>query len=388
MTPYKLTLQQLGLFLILAIAAFVANAQADPYSIEVAVYDKSDREQQSAYQLALRRVLRNTSGDKTVLNRDLIRQQLTQAIDYVKGFSYRTPPPGTVISSNTPVTARVRDTGQATQLMLVSFDRTLVSDLVARSAPSASAEAGDAEPVATLNTSSALLWLLIQDDGRDILISDPAAVNVQRRAREIAGAAGISLLYPGGDAEDQFALSIADMLSMNTERLAAASERYGQDMVLLGVLTRNSALGWRGEWVRLLGNESQQSAFDTQSLDLALQEGLQVLGSVAAIDQTYRYGGSATSSTEGLVWVGSLTSTEDYARVMQFFQGQASVSTVYPKEITESSMLFSVIPRSALAEIDAAAAGVSWLLRSALPSGISEGSASARNADLTLEYSR
>ncbi len=54
-------------------------------------------EQQQAYQVAFRRVLLNNSGDKTLLNRDDIRDGLKRAEQYVSGFSYRTPPPGTVI---------------------------------------------------------------------------------------------------------------------------------------------------------------------------------------------------------------------------------------------------------------------------------------------------
>lgn len=374
------------IFLLLLSAA--GHAQTDAYSIEVAVADKSDTEQRDAYQVALRSVLRDTSGDKTVLNRDLVRQALKQAIDYVKGFSYRTPPPGTVISSDTPITESVRQSGQATQLMLISFDRQLVAELIESSAPSQSNTEDQPLPEVALNTDSALLWLLIQDDGRDIRISDPAAVNIQRRAREIAGAAGISLVYPTGDTEDQFALTVDDMLSQDFNKLATASERYSQDMVLSGTLIRRGAQGWRGEWVRLLGTEVQQSSFETASLDEALKEGLQVLNSIAAIDETYRYGGNAQSGTEGLVWVGSLTTTDDYARVINFLQEQPAVSTVYPKEISDTAIVFSIVPRSALSDISAAAANAPWLRRSAPPVVAPVDNSLARNADLALEYNR
>ncbi|MBX2884660.1 MAG: DUF2066 domain-containing protein [Granulosicoccus sp.] len=381
--------------LLMGFFAGTAAAQSDAYSVEVAVADKSDSEQKDAFQLALRRVLRNNSGDKTVLNRDIVRQELTQAVNYVKGFTYRTPPAGTVISSDTPITDRVRQTGQATQLMLISFERAMVGDLIDSSAPARAdqTEEGDEgeQPVAVPRSNSALVWLLIQDDGRDILISDPAAVNVQRRSREIAGATGISLAYPVGDTEDQLALTIDDMLNADVDRLLAASERYGQPHILLGTLSRGSAQAWRGRWLRVLGTDVQQSEFETQTLDEALKQGLQVLSSVASIDESYRYGGESQSGTEALILVGSVTSTEDYARLMNFLQGQSAVSTVYPKEITETSVLFSVVPRSAIAQISAASANESWLIQSVAPvSGPSSNlsDSPARNADLTLELNR
>ncbi len=113
-----------------AVFPAMAVAQNDAYSLEVAVADRGAKEQQQAYQVAFRRVLLNNSGDKTLLNRDDIRDGLKKAEQYVSGFSYRTPPPGTVIESDTPITEEVRRTGQATRLMLVSFDRESVDQLI------------------------------------------------------------------------------------------------------------------------------------------------------------------------------------------------------------------------------------------------------------------
>ena len=378
------------LMLVTAVLSGMAHAQTDAYSLEVAVSERSDAEQQDAYAAALRRVLLNNSGDKTILNRDLIRQGIKQAENYVQAFSYRRPPPGTVIASDTPITNKVQQSGQATQLMLVSFDRELVNQLITDSAPNNGNQADtplpEEQPVVS---NSALVWILIRDDERDILISDPAAANVQKRAREIAGAAGIFLAYPAGDEEDRQLLTIDDIetQTFDTEKLAVAAGRYAQDTLLVGYLTREGARGWRGQWTRIAGDQQQQSEFETGSLDEALKEGLGVLGSVAQIDEIYRYGGAASSDTEGLVWVGSLASTDDYARMMRFLEGVDAVSTVYPKEVQTNGMVFSIIPRSALADIESALSDVAWLQRTAPPSSPDPNSL-VGSADIAIEYSR
>ncbi|MGQ7845335.1 DUF2066 domain-containing protein [Granulosicoccus sp. 3-233] len=362
----------------------IASAQADAFSVEVAVADRGVAEQQDAYVSAFRRVLLNNSGDKTLLNRDDVREGLKQAEQYVSGFSYRTPPPGTVISSDTPITEAVRESGQATQLMLVTFDRQSVLQLI-EGQPAAGR---DEEPVAApLRTDSALVWLLVQDDGRDIMISDPAAANVQARAREIAGAAGVSLVFPAGDEEDQLALGLEDLLVKDVTRIAAASERYAQDTVLFGTLARNGAQGWRSTWVRMLGENQQEQNFDTASLDEALKRGLSLLSDTGRIDESYRYGGQAVSDTEALVWVGSLNSTSDYATMMRFLEELPSVSTVYPKEISDTSMVFAVLPRSALTDVESALVTQNWLRRTAPPVSDRPDSLS-QNADLALEFGR
>ena len=378
------------LVLVTALLPGMARAQTDAYSLEVAVSERSDIEQQDAYAAALRRVLLNNSGDKTILNRDLIRQGLKQAEDYVQAFSYRRPPPGTVIASDTPITRKVQESGQATQLMLVSFDRELVNQLISDSAPISSNVADTPLPEEQrVVSNSALVWILIRDEGRDILISDPAAANVQKRAREIAGAAGIILTYPAGDEEDRQLLSVEDIetQTFDTERLAAAAGRYAQDTLLIGYLTRSGARGWLGQWTRIAGDQLQQDEFETDSLDAGLKEGLGVLSSVAQIDEIYRYGGAASSDTEGLVWVGSLASTDDYARMMRFLEGVDAVSTVYPKEVQNNGMVFTVIPRSALADIESALFDVAWLQRSAPPLSDDPNSLVGR-ADMAIEYSR
>jgi len=375
---------------ILALIALtdLGHAQTDAYSVEVAVADRSAEEQQSAYSAALRRVLIENSGDKTLLNRDEVRAGLTQAETFVKGFSYRTPPPGTVISSDTPITDLVRQSGQATQLMMVSFDRQMVRQLIDNSAGQRTARKTEQDQqVVALRKDSALVWLLIQDDGRDIMISDPAAVNVQSRARELAGASGVSLVFPTGDDEDRQAVSVDDLLQQNIERIQTASVRYDRDVILIGSLSRNGSSGWRGQWLRVLGDELQQRETETVSLDAALQEGVSVLTSLVGGDDSYQYGGDALSDTEALLWVGSIDSTADYADVMNFLESQPSVSTVYPKEISDTAMVFAILPRSALSEIEAALFDQSWLRRTTAPATTVSGSLS-RNADLALEYGR
>jgi len=371
-------------FVVLAMLISKAQAQSDAYSVEVAVADRGSAEQQDAYQAAFRRVLINNSGDKTLLNRDAIRAGLKEAESYVASFSYRTPPPGTVISNDTPITELVRETGQATQLMLVSFDRALVRALIDDSTGSQATP--DSEPVVR-RSDTALVWLLVQDAGRDIMISDPAAANVRSRAREIAGAAGISLVFPAGDATDQAVITAQQLLDQDIPGIVNASARYELDTVLVGTLTRNGVRGWQGRWSRLSGDDQQQASIETASLDEALQQGMAILSSDGRLDDSYRYGGAAVSDTEGLIWVGSVNALSAYAALMNFMESVPTVGTVYPKEISDTSIVFAVMPRSALRDIENAATTQNWLSRTAPPMSESYGSLSG-NADLALEVGR
>jgi hypothetical protein len=383
------TVQMLRLVWVLVVSTVLgsglARAQTDAYSVEVAVTDRSSDEQKSAYIVAFRRVLLNNSGDKTLLNRDGIRNGLNNAEDFVAAFTYRTPPPGTVISSDTPITQLVRKTGEATQLMMVTFDRTLVRKLIDTTA--GAADEDDRPAPISRQSKSALVWLLIQDAGRDIRISDSEARNVQARAREIAGAMGVSLVFPTGDAADRSALTVDNMLSLDSEAVLQASERYEASTILSGSLRRNDSRGWSAQWLSLSGDEKALSGFDSSSLDEALQQGISLLGGADAADSSYRYGGAAPSDTEGLVWVGSVDSLADYASLIRFFEDVPNVATVYPKEIGETTMVFAILPRAALRDIENASAAQSWIRRTIPSSGGVTGGL-AGSADLALELSR
>ncbi|MEE9321058.1 MAG: DUF2066 domain-containing protein [Granulosicoccus sp.] len=387
---------RLALLIMLCWGGLLSNspvwAQADAWSVEVAVTDRSPEEQAAAYKVALRRVLLSNSGDKTLLNRNDVREGLSNAESFVEEFRYRTPEPGTVVSADMPLTSRVRESGQATQFMLVRFDRTSVRELIDSAPRRDDSDEGEESkvPEPFTRVEAAIVWMLIEDDGRNIMISDPAAINVRERARELAGANGVSLNYPVGDAEDLAALGVEDITQRKLDRIRLASERYAPSVILIGQLRRVGARGWSSDWLRISGEVVEETHFTDNKLDTALSSGVAWLSAVAdsgVADASYRYGGEEGSDTEGLVSVSSLDSTASYATIMNFLTGIPSVETVYPKEIREGGMVFAVLPRGALIDIASAVADQTWLRRASV-SADQQGSLLVRNAELSLDYLR
>jgi len=301
----------LVLFSLLTPAA-VAQTQLDAYSAEVAVADRSAEEKEEAYQVAMRRILLSNSGDKTLLNRDDVRSGLRDAESYVDLFRYRTPEPGTVIGRDTPITDTVRRSGEATQLMFVRFDQERIDELIEQQAPAQDEEDGTEEPIANplANVTTALVWMLINDGERDVLVTGEQVFNVQQRVREIAGGAGLSMIFPGGDEIDQAALAPADIRNGDIGRIRAASERYAQPVILVANLARSLPRGWTGQWIKLAaedieapanGDDTTEAAeriantsFESGSLDSALQQGIGWLSpqAAAAVEEkpAYAYG--------------------------------------------------------------------------------------------------
>ncbi len=373
----------------------LAKAQNDAYSAEVAVRDRSPTEQQSAYQVAMRAVLLRNSGDKTLLNRDDVRAGLRSAEQYVDSFSYRTPAPGSSISRDTPITDAVRQSGEATQFMLITFDPVRLSQLISPSGTQ-SASAGETENDATItnpfeNVKSALVWIIVEDGGGQTLISGAAGGNVMQRAREIAGGAGMGLLFPAGDQIDQQAVPAEAIQNASVDVINAGASRYAPSVVLAAYLVRNRTGGWSGNWLKTAGVAQQNTITQSNSLDEALQQGLEWLnpavGAGASADSVYAGASNAGSAAEALVWVGPLRSTASYAEVMAWFNAIPDVRTVYPKEILTNGMVFAITPRIAISAVSAAASTRTWLRQSATPTALSE-SRFAQDVVLNFEYNR
>lgn len=378
-----------GVFLTLALNVGVVQAQMDAYSVRVAATDRSEKEQQDAFQVGMRSVLLANSGDKTLLNRDDVRAGLQQAGSYVGSFRYESPAPGTVIPRSTPVTDTVRTTGKATQIMMIQFNRSLINELIRPS----SANQSDAAPVEGadpfMGVSSALMWLIVEDGGRQTLISGASGQNVMERAREIAGGSGLSLSFPAGDNSDLQAVSIEDIKTAAVDKVTAAAARYAQPLTMAAHITRTRTGSWESVWLKVAAGQQQNLASTNGSLDEALQKGIAWLNSSANASLS---GGQAnrqsnTSSPEGLVWFSPLRTTQSYAQVVSFLSSVPGVSVAYPKEVLSGGMVFAIMPRSALPEVTRAASTRNWLRQSAMPSAANE-SRFAAGVSAAFEYLR
>lgn len=374
------------------------QAQTDAYSIQVAVVDRSTEEQQNAYQIGMRSVLLANSGDKTLLNRDDVRAGLKSADTYVESFRYESPAPGTVISRDTPLTDSVRSTGKATQLMMIQFNRELIQQLIRPSSASAAEPETDEAFNPFGNVSSALMWLIVEDGGKQILVSGAAGQNVMARTREIAGGFGVSLSFPAGDDNDKLAVSIEDIKTANLDAVASAASRYAQPLTLAAHLTRTRTGAWEGVWLKTAAGLQENQAISSGSLDEALQQGIAWLkpqsqnsattsGATAQSSNFQSDQRSNLSSAEGLVWVSPLRNTKNYAEVMQLLTSIDGVTVAYPKEVLGGGMVFAILPRSALPLVSSAVSTRDWLRQAATPSSANE-SRFAGGISVSFEYLR
>jgi len=340
-----------------------ATAQ-EAYTVEVAVADRSPAEQDSAYRIGMQRVLLDTAADKTLLNRTDIRTALATAKTYVVQFSYRQPNSDEVISATTPVTDQVRNTGEATQIMKVRFDRSSIEDLINGKPLNAQNNATESPE----DFRNALVWMVIRDQGQDLLIGGANGLKVMQRSREIAGGSGIVLSFPAADARDVQALG-GDNLALNKDLVLNASIRYIASVVVTANISRKQPVGWQGQWQRISNDQVETEEFEASSLDEILTLGLNWInpGQSGTVAANSLAAPSQPLASESTLWVSGIRTAAEYAQLMQLVGNIDSLQSVYAKELRDQGVIIAVQPRSALSQVRTRLAQVAGLRETARP---------------------
>lgn len=371
----KISTVLLWLLLPLTLQSTAAPLPAGAFTAEVAVNGQSGEEQLSAFRVAMRIILLQNSPDESLLNRPAIQRALIEADRYVDQNEFRVPGLDDRITRATPMTRKVRQTNEATHLLSVQFNRELISGLITQELSQLTP--GDEEDAEPQLPSVVLTWLLVDDGNGEHRIGGPTGPNVMERAREIAGAYGIQLVFPEQDAEDLLALSVLDIESGNQQSILSASSRYQQQRVMTGLIRREQNSVWSAQWRQFWLDSSNDVVSESPSLDQALQIGIRWLATppeqTANLEQTQASASAASSSFGGssfgqsfdrntaAIWIDRLQSAEGYASVIQLIEETESVESAYPAQMLPSGVLIAITPRVALNDVVRELNSVSWL---------------------------
>ena len=375
---------------------------AEDYDVTVAINGKTTSEESVAYRSAMRIVIlreaRRTGGDRSVLEREQVLDALRSAENWVLQVSARPFESTDVLTEQNAKTSRVRETGVATHWLSVGFPPESIQQLVAQAqqsgqttAPAAAAPTNDVAP------QSALVWMLIVDGERSILIGGENGVNIMNRARELAGGVGFTTYFPALDLEDTQAVQPETMQSGDEPVLLAASERYGQPVVVSAILTREDGRRWNTRWSRYFNEQVTDQSFTAPSLDRALQQGIGWITGSGSVDPVlsrnagnqsgngFSSRGTGLTAGESLIWVGGVVTTAQYAKLINMISDIDGARVVYPKEVNQSGVLLGIQPQS-VAQTVAARLSQSGVIRQSNFSPLAEAGPLAARADIFMQY--
>jgi hypothetical protein len=293
----------------MAMPAARAVEQPDLYTVEVQWDASASDGRKRAYRDGLAQVLVRISGDEAA------------AVD--PSMSALFPDPGELVLGY--------QEGRPGRL-LVSFDGV---EIGARLRAAGRPVWGSDRPLT-------LVWLALErGDGTRAIVGEdpivgedgagevPVVTALREQLRQAATRRGIPVRFPLLDQRDFDAVSDSDIWGGFSDRLLAASRRYGADSVLVGRVRESAPRSARWEW--LFAGDSRTFSGSVDNMIGA------VTGALAS-----QFASSGQGSTDVRIAVSGITDLRAFATVSRFLRTQSLLAAVNPLAVTADEMLFSV----------------------------------------------
>ncbi len=191
-------------------------------------------------------------------------------------------------------------------------------------------------PVWPLERPETLVWVALEREGRRVLLGTAETDAEPVAAMELAAStAGIPLVLPLMDLDDQQRVRVSDVWGGFADNLAQASERYSARQLLLG-RSYADAGGWNTRWLLngIDGSERWESRGQTLAQSLAggvAQLAISMAGSSAITSDEIR-GGLL------LVRIHGVSGAADYGQLIKYLNGLSMVERVQPVSVFSDTL--------------------------------------------------
>lgn len=303
-----------------------APGARDIYQVSVRVDSQGGVSEENALKAALARVVVRLSGDRDAVN--AVRGKLSKAAALVQSYHYQ----------------RETETDGHEQLYLrASFDpASLRAWMVAQQLP----VWGGKRP-------QTLVWLAVNAGSSRALVSAEQYPKLRASLEALAAQRGLPLLFPLMDLQDRKRISYADIEGQFDDAIAAASQRYGAQSVLVGRLSRTPGGLWRVEWGHSLQGEKRD--WQDSGRDLASLLAIGIDGATDRLARLLAVQSTASGPARINLRVQGVDTVEDYARVTAYLFGLGPVKDLQVTRLGASRLQLGMI-------IDGSVAGLERLL--------------------------
>ncbi len=180
-------------------------------------------------------------------------------------------------------------------------------------------------------------WVAVDRGGDRRILGGDESTDLQDALRRAAQSAGLPLLFPLMDLEDQRAVSSSDIWGGFREPILEAAERYDAEAVLVGRVSRRGD-GWRTRWSMFWDGDSHDWTVEAPELEAgladAVSQGVTQLASLYARVPDPDAVGSFT------LRVRDINDLRGYGDVTRYLRGLRDVETVEPVRIGEREVDF------------------------------------------------
>lgn len=290
------------LLLTLALAPLGAPAVevADLYAAAIAVPDRDEETRLAAFRDALAAVMVKVSGNRRIAGEPAAFEVLEQAPLFVQQYRYT-------------------DEDE----LWAGFDGAALERVMR----------GAGLPVWGRDRPGVLLWLAVDWGGGSRGVVSAADDNELRRAIEaVAASRGLPLVLPLFDSTDREQMTFSDLWGGFTDKIDAASARYGAAVRLIGRASRGAGSRLFVRWELDLGGV-------VETWQGGLSDGLHRAADEIAARFAARGSGLATRTLIAVSGIGSLA---DYGRASSYLEGLSIVSGLAVDRVTADTVVFGL----------------------------------------------
>jgi len=316
------------------------------YEASVPVPDQSIAARRVALQQALAAVLVKITGDRGALNLLALANLLQNPNQFLQQYRYQqSSADGTATDGSTAATPTVMfdltRTGAPaiapTGLLLwAKFDPEVLNHAV---------RAGN-EPLWGQERPVTLVWLAIQGNSGQSILSATNNPSVVQAMNSAAGLRGIALIFPRMDAQDHQAIGFPDISSDDVKRIQQASQAYKADATLVGSVYMTTPGQYAARWQLTAGSESQAWTTSPDTLANVVADGIQTAADHFA--QWFAVAAGATGINGVSVSVTGINSVDAYAKVLAYLSGLTAVKSVQVTRVANGTVAFSLDTRGSL----------------------------------------
>jgi len=303
---------------------------ADLYQSHFAVSDQSEQQRQLVAPEILRQTILKVVGDRSALDIADLSPILAQTESLIQQYQYRR------------LNKISDDLTRPDELeVLLTFDQASLNRLLDE----------NRLPIWGKNRPDILVWMAINDDQQQAILSDDSPHPVIKQALDNAvEMRGLPMLLPAMDLTDQRLVSFSELWSGQADALIQASQRYAAQVILMASVTVTSDKQTSIKWQSLINGELEQWQ-SRGDINFAIRSGIDELTDRLA----RRFSQVVTSNTVGRDYelqISNVHDYTDYARVTHYLENLQYVSRVEVKNLAADNITLHVSIEGDLAVFD------------------------------------
>lgn len=356
-----------------SVIAVPASAAVSPdfYKADVPVASQSATDRSAAFQQAMAQILVKITGSTVIMQTPKAGELAQQAAKYVRQFRYAEQP----LPPGQTRPARPEEEFKPFIISVTFNGEALERDLL---------EAG--LPVWNADRPPVLVLAAVQEQNQQVILSAQAEHPVKRALEQAAAVRGVPLLFPLMDQKERRQMDFTDLRRGSSENLLQLAQRYNASLVLEGYIETDSSGDWSARWGVHRDNVSSRWNESYVELAEAIQSGIG--GAADILASRYAITNTADNTLLGvLIKVDQLSGLNDYAAVLNYLGGLVFIENTVPVRIEPSSVVFHLLMRSELADLDRVLA-VSKILQPVSAPVETEAPALRDRVDLIYNYQK